>query len=442
MLLRHGKVAAEGWWEPYGQNHPHTFFSLSKSFTSTGIGLAVAEGLLTVEDPVLSFFPDDGPANPSEYLTAMRVKHLLTMNTGHAEDTTRQVFHGPDHNWARAFLSLPVEHQPGSWFVYNTAATYMLSAIITKLTGETLFEYLRPRLLDPLGIEDATWETDPRGISIGGTGLHARTEDIARFGQLYLQKGTWQGHQLVSKEWIAEATGAHSDNSNTQTNSDWTVGYGYQFWRNRPCGYRGDGAFGQFCIVLPEKDAVIAINSGVRDMQAVMDKVWEHLLPAMEPVALPDNPQALAELREKLAALTLPLPEGQPTSPAATHCSGQTYLLENNELNLKSVAVTFGSDLTSVVVEDERGTHMVEVGYGAWHKGTSDVHGNLEQAVAACGAWTSDDIYEVRICFCEGEFCLVLHFDFEGDTLRLAYEPNVAWGNPTKSIITGQRTHT
>src|SRR6266487_3455774 len=148
MLLRHGNVAAEGWWAPYGPQSPHSLYSLSKSFTSTGIGLAVAEGLLTVADAVLKFFPDDAPANPSENLKAMRVRHLLSMNTGHKEDTTSHVFRGGDDNWARAFLSLPVEYQPGTWFVYNTTATYMLSAIITKLTGEALLDYLRPRLFD------------------------------------------------------------------------------------------------------------------------------------------------------------------------------------------------------------------------------------------------------------------------------------------------------
>jgi CubicO group peptidase (beta-lactamase class C family) len=158
---------------------------------------------------------------------------------------------------------LPVEHQPGSWFVYNTAATYMISAIITKLTGKTLLDYLRPRLLDPLGIVGATWEADPRGISLGGTGLHATTEDIARFGQLYLQIGVGEGKRIISQEWIAEATTAHSDNSNTQTNPGWTVGHGHQFWLNRTGSYRGDGAFGQYCIVMPEQDTVIAMVSGV-----------------------------------------------------------------------------------------------------------------------------------------------------------------------------------
>src|SRR4030095_10172429 len=166
MLLRHGNVAAEGWWAPYGPETPHSLYSLSKSFTSTAIGLAIAEGRLTVDDLVLKFFPDEAPAKPSENLKAMRVRHLLSMNTGHKEDTTRPIFRGPDDNWVRAFLSLPVEYQPGTWVVYNTAAPYILSAINTKLTDESLLDYLRPRLIDPLGIENPRWETDPRGINL------------------------------------------------------------------------------------------------------------------------------------------------------------------------------------------------------------------------------------------------------------------------------------
>jgi CubicO group peptidase (beta-lactamase class C family) len=210
MLLRHGQVAAEGWWAPCGPDGAHSLCSLSKRFTSTGIGLAVAEGLLSVDDAVLDVFPDDAPANPGERLQSMRVRHLSAMNTGHHVATTRSVFWGADDDWVRAFLSLPVEHEPGSWFVCNTAATYMLSAIISNLTGETLLDCLRPRLLDPLGIEGATWEEDPRGISLGGTGLHARTEDIARFGQLYLQKGHWAGKRIVSCEQATRAVTTRS----------------------------------------------------------------------------------------------------------------------------------------------------------------------------------------------------------------------------------------
>ncbi len=462
MLLRHGNVAAEGWWTPYGPQSPHSLYSLSKSFTSIAIGLAVAEGLLTVDDPVLEFFPDDAPANPSENLKAMRVRHLLSMNTGHHEDTTRQVFQDhyqhnlfgreahrkantaghvfgyEDDNWPRVFLSLPVEHQPGTWFVYNTGATYMLSAIITKLTGQPLLDYLRPRLFDPLGIENSTWETDPRGVSIGGTGLHIKTEDIARFGQLYVQKGLWDGKRILAEEWIVEATKATSDNSNTQTNPDWTVGYGYQFWRCRHNCYRGDGAFGQYCIVMPEQDAVLAIISGVRDMQAVLDKVWEHLLSAMQPEALPADPHAYGELCDKLAVLSLPLPKGQPSSPRAEQWWGKTYTLERNELQLESVAITFGDEGSTLIVRDERGEHQIRVSYATWLKGTTDVRGYGDEPVAACGAWTAEDTYKVQVCYDEGVFCPVFRFHYTSGELHLDVEPNVFWGSTTVRTITGR----
>lgn len=437
-LLRHGNIVAEGWWTPYGPQLPHSLYSLSKSFTSTGIGLAVAEGLLTVDDPVLKFFPDDAPANPSENLKAMRVRHLLSMNTGHKEDTTGHVFQSEDDNWPRAFLSLPVECRPGAWFVYNTAATYMLSAIITRLTGKPLLDYLRTRLLDPLGIENPTWETDPRGVNIGGSGLHIKTEDIARFGQLYLQRGLWNGRRLLPEAWVAEATSAHSDNSNTQANPDWTVGYGYQFWRCRHGAYRGDGAFGQFCIVMPEQDAVLAIISGVRDMQAVLDKVWEHLLPAMQPEELPANPHAYGELRDKLATLSLSPAKGQPLSPRAEQWSGKTYKLESNDLKLESVAIKFGSERSTLILRDERGEHAVQAGCGAWLKGTIDMHGHGDESVAACGAWTAEDTYEVRVCYYEGELCPVFRFHFTNGELQLETEPNVSWDAPTVTTITGR----
>jgi CubicO group peptidase (beta-lactamase class C family) len=179
------------WWPKDGGRHthpntPHVLFSLSKSFTSTAVGLAVAEGYLSVEDPVLSFFPDDAPATVNDNLAAMRVRHLLSMSTGHVEDTTGSLFAQPDGNWVRGFLACPVEHVPGTHFLYNTGASYMLSAIVHKVTGQRMLHYLQGRLFEPLGIEDATWETCPRGIDVGGFGLSVKTEDIARFGQLYL----------------------------------------------------------------------------------------------------------------------------------------------------------------------------------------------------------------------------------------------------------------
>ena len=155
--------------------------------------MAIAEGKLSLDDEVLKFFPDDAPAEPSGNLKAMRVSDLLRMSTGHQAEPPRTA----EQPWAKTFLAQPVPFKPGTHFLYNTSATYMLSAIVQKATGKTVLDYLRPRLFEPLGIEKPTWETSPQGISTGGYGLSIRTEDIARFGQLYLQKGKWQGKQLV-----------------------------------------------------------------------------------------------------------------------------------------------------------------------------------------------------------------------------------------------------
>ena len=300
MLVRHGHVVAEGWWTPYAPAIPHMLYSLSKSFTSSAVGLAVDEGLLSIDDTVLSFFPDEAPETVSENLAAMRVRHLLSMNTGHADDTTQHIRESADPNWARTFLARPVEHEPGTYFLYDSGASYMLSAIVQKLTGKTLVEYLRPRLFEPLGIENPVWETCPRGINTGGWGLFLKTEDIACFGQMYLQKGVWQGQRIVPASWVEVATAYHSDNSRNET-IDWQQGYGFQFWRSQHNAYRGDGAFGQYCVVMPDQDAVFVATAGVENMQSVLDLVWKHLLPAMAAESLPADPNAAGALGAALA---------------------------------------------------------------------------------------------------------------------------------------------
>lgn len=428
MILRHGKVVAEGWWDPYKPDYPHMLFSLSKSFTSSAIGIAVTEGLLSVDDPVLTFFPDDAPADPSDNLKAMTVKHLLSMNTGHHDDTTGAVWRAENDNWPRTFLSLPVEHEPGTWFVYNTAATYMLSAIITQLTGEFLIDYLRPRLFEPLGIENPTWDADPQGRSVGGSGLHITTDDIARFVQMYLQQGEWNGRQILTPEWVAEATFAHSDNSNTQTNPDWSVGYGYQFWRCRHNAYRGDGAFGQYGLVLPEQDVAIAITSGLRDMQEIMDLVWEHLLPAIHAEALPADSAAQDALATKLASLSLPVAVGERTSPNASILVGKTFTLADNELKARSLAVTDREDGNTLTIESESDTLAVNAGRDIWVAGHSSGRGNGVERVAASAAWTDAETLEVRVCFTESETCPIFRIRVGENGVTLDIDPNVGWG--------------
>lgn len=299
MLVRHGHVVAEAWWSPEAADKPHVLWSLSKSFTSTAIGLAVAEGKLSIDDPVLKFFPEFAPAMPSDNLKLMRVRDLLTMTAGHETEVNLR----SETQWRRAFLAHEVPHKPGTHFQYNTPATYMLSAILQTVTGQTVLEYLEPRLFAPLGIKSPRWDTSPEGISLGGYGLFLRTEEIAKFGQLYLQRGKWQGQQLVPAEWIEQATSKQVSNGDDPA-SDWNQGYGFQFWRCRHDAFRGDGKDGQFCIVLPEQDAVVAITANTRDLQAELNIVWDELLPAFYDTPLPENEDAEAALLDAIGNLT------------------------------------------------------------------------------------------------------------------------------------------
>jgi len=300
MLVRHGHVVAEGWWKPEAPEKLHVMHSLSKSFTSTAVGLAVAEGKLSIDDPVLKFFPEDAPAEPSAKLTAMRVRDLLTMSTGH-EVEAKFTTNAP---WVQTFLAHPVPHKPGAHFLYNTPGSHMLAAIVGKVTGQTVLDYLKPRLFEPLGIENPEWGTSPQGNTLGGWGLKIRTEDIAKFGQVYLQKGKWNGKQLLPASWVEQATSKQVSNGSDPA-KDWDQGYGFQFWRCRHGAYRGDGKDGQFCIVLPEQDAVIAITANTRDMQAQLNVVWDKLLPALHAKRLPANKQEQTKLQQTLANLAV-----------------------------------------------------------------------------------------------------------------------------------------
>ncbi len=438
MLVRHGCVAAEAWWAPYGPEHPHTLFSLSKSFTSTAVGLAVAEGRLTVEDPVIEFFPEHAPKKVSANLAAMRVRHLLTMNTGHEKDTTGALWRHVDCSWARTFLQRPVEHAPGTKFVYNSGATYMLSAIVQKLTGQPLLQYLTPRLFEPLGITGATWESCPEGINAGGWGLSIKTEDIARFGQMYLQGGVWQGRQIVPAAWVAEATAKQTSNGD-KPDSDWEQGYGYQFWRCRHNGYRGDGAFGQFCVVLPEQDTVLAMTAGLMDMQVVLNLVWEHLLPAMTAASLPEDRSAQVALNEKLAGLAIAPPAGAPTAPDAAEASGQWYPFPENPQKVKAVRLDFGPDAAVLAVRDGQGEHRLTCGYGEWVWGetTLDAWDGQPRKVAAAGAWTDANTFTVRPCFYETAFTPTITCKFADHTLSYRFRANAAFGPRTRPELVG-----
>jgi len=437
MIVRHGQVVAEGWWSPYAAAEPHMLFSLSKSFTSTAVGLAIADGKLSVEDPLLRFFPDESPAEPSTNLKAMRVRDLLTMSTGHHDEDIKDFPFNADDSVVKKFLTLPVTHKPGTFFVYNTPATYMLSAIVQKVTGQTVLDYLRPRLFEPLGIDHPTWNASKQGISLGGFGLSIRTEDIAKFGQLYLQKGQWQGKQLVPAAWVEDATSRHMSNGSSPT-SDWEQGYGYQFWRCRHGFYRGDGAHGQFCIVMPQYDAVIAITSGTRDMGSVMNLVWDRIIPALKATPLAADRAAHDKLAAKLATLTLKPQTGAPSSTQAGTFTGKRYTFATNPESIESLMVdsaTAGGDVSFTIRSAGVDQHLT-ASAGAWRKGSLLIKGAAEP-IAASGGWTADDTYALKIARYRTPFATSYRFHFTGEQLVVDTEQNVGAADTRLAHFTG-----
>jgi len=276
-VVRHGHVVGEATWAPYERDEPTALYSVSKSFTSLAVGIAIGEGRFGLDDRVIDLVPEAAPAEPSAHLAELRVRHLLTMTTGHTSEV--ELWEG---DWARDTLAAELMYAPGTHWMYNTPATHLLSLIVQTHTGERLLDYLRPRLFEPLGFVDPTWLQSPSGVDAGGFGLSIRPEELAAFGQLLLQRGTWKGRQLVPAEWIDEAT--RWQVANDAGGSDWNQGYGFQFWRCRHGAYRGDGAFGQYIVVMPEHDAVVAITGGLPDMQLPLDALWAELLPAFDAV--------------------------------------------------------------------------------------------------------------------------------------------------------------
>ena len=302
MVLQHGKVLEE---KQFAPDTAHIMNSVSKTFTSTAVGFAISEGLLSLDDRIVDLFPESVPdtleATAAERLGRITVRHLLTMNCGHGTDPTYAVRQG-DGDWIRAFMSWPIDYEPGTCYCYNSLGTYLLSAAVQKVTGQKVVDYLEPRLWAPLGMEKPFWQESPAGINTGGWGLYLRTEDMARMGLCLLNGGKFCGKQVIPADWVKEmsanqvpSVGAGLNENQMKEilsahpdipyflpeNSDWVQGYGYQMWRCRHNAFRADGANGQYIIVLPEKDAVIVTTAHVQNMQKEINLIWDHILPAL-----------------------------------------------------------------------------------------------------------------------------------------------------------------
>jgi Beta-lactamase len=381
IFLRHGKVIAEGWWDPYKSTLRQTLYSTSKTFTSTAVGFAVSENKLKLTDKVISFFPNDLPGSISPFLAALTVRDVLIMADGMDPDPTHDVA-SKNHNWVKGFLATPIIYKPGTVFLYNSMGSFMLSAIVQKVSGQKLIDYLKHRLFDPLGISGMDWEENLLGVNTGGWGLRLRTEDMAKMGQLYLQKGIWNGNQVVPAAWIEEATTEkiiqHPELAQSaKDSSDWEQGYGYQIWRCRHHAYRADGAYGQYIIVFPELDAVLAIQSETGNMQSELNLVWDYLLPAIKKNKLPEDQKSQIALKVKLNTLTIQPETGSFTSLTNNKQTNKTYIFEPNENQIGSLVLDIKDSICHLVLNTGSDTYNLNFGAGKWKTGQTNKPGPL-----------------------------------------------------------------
>lgn len=402
MVLRHGHVVAEGWWAPHTPERARLLYSLSKCFTSTALAFALTEGLVDLDDTVMSYFPEFSDQITDPRSRAITLRHLASMTSGHDHDMLADAVERDRDGLVRGFLLVPPDEQPGSVFAYSQPCTYTLAAIIQRRAGERLSEYLRPRLLEPLGVAEVGWQCRPAGQELGFSGMFARTEDVAKLGQLYLQRGRWGEDQLIPERYVELATSAQIGTP-AMENVDWQQGYGYQFWMSRH-GYRGDGAFGQFCLVLPEQDAVVAMTGGTEEMQAVLNHAWAHLLPGLGSVS-PDE-GALPDLEERLRGLHLPAPYAQPSPTNWEDWTAAPFSVTpakdpTNGAVLTSVAVARVGDRLVVTLSEPDNSVTFAVANSEWLVSEPrDAHGDLVP-VAASGGWLDDQTLGIEVIFLE-----------------------------------------
>jgi CubicO group peptidase (beta-lactamase class C family) len=404
MVVRHGHVVAEGWWSPYSPERKHLLYSISKSFTAAAAAFAQAEGLLHLDDTLVSHFPEIDADVLDPLSRAITLRHLASMASGHDTDVVDEAWSRDPGEPVRGFLLTRPDHDPGTVFAYNQPCTYSLAAVIQRRSGLSLTDYLRSRLFDPLGIGEVGWQSWPPGRQLGFTGLHARTEDVAKLGLLHLQRGRWGERQLLPEDWVAQAT-TRQIATPDGPNPDWAQGYGFQFWMARH-GYRGDGAFGQFCVVLPEHDTVLATTACTEEMQAVLDAAWTHLLPGLGRAGR--DPDAQARLDDRLAGLALPpcVAEALPadwepwlSAPFATAADipGTTTMG-----SLTAVAVgRDGANRPTLTLVEADDAVTVPVGVGGWTVSEPPVSDGSPLPLAASGGWWDDHTLRARVVFLE-----------------------------------------
>ena len=422
MVVRHGKVVAELHPTPFRAEDAHTLYSASKTFTSLAVGIAIDENLLRLDDRVMTFFPDKRTGHVSDEMAAMTVRDLLMMASGVKPDWTMR---NNSTDWVKDWLAKPVDDKPGSLFQYDSMCTFMLSAIVQRVTGSSVLEYLQKRLFAPMHITVADWETSPDGINTGGWGLRVQAETMAKLGLLLLNKGNWNGEQLISADYVTAACSRLIDGGAKETvpPTDGNQGYGYQVWQSKwPGSFRADGAMGQYTVVVPQEDLVVVILGMKLYGHEELACIWNQLMPGLKATPLRPENKLQKKLDKLCANASLQLPQGKKGK-------NQSILLhlESNKFGIREIGLFGGTAEKTMEVEYEtQDSESFVLGYGQWCYTALNGHPyysinaiNRMQGfahgftAAAAYAWTSPSTLEVRVHYVDWISGLKFVFDFE-----------------------------
>lgn len=460
LLYRQGAVVLEAFWGPYSARRTHVQHSATKSWTATAVGLLIDDGRLALDDKVVSFFPESCPQPISANLAAMTVEDLLTMRTGHKRGISGGDWRNLQSSWVQAFLNEPVDEPPGQSFIYSSASSFMLSAIVTQVSGQTVHALLQERVLDHLGVDQLAWDLAPGGFNSGGNGLSCTSEDSLKFGVLHLNQGQWYGRQLLSAQWVAEATRNQVEDvwmgefdgkqylprDKNSPNSAQREGYGYQWWMTERGGYYASGVFGQQCMVLPDKDTVIVFTCGLRlGEKRLHSALWQHLYPALGRHAA-DPLADQAKLDTLVAGLHLPTLQGLNSSPASSALQGR-FAVQPNEDGVLEIGFDFQDGHCDFTLLDHRGTHHVRAGFEQPIETLTSITGNYlhhqyqpeQTPVIARACWGAEGELLMDWRFVETAFGDYVRCQVHDGRLRFDRGVNTNAGALQRPTLTGTR---
>lgn len=410
MVLRHGQVAVEWYNEPYNKDTPHQVYSVSKSFTSTAIGFAISEGHIDLETKVLDIFPDYAPKKPDKRFQKLTVRNLLRMSSGKQPSFLSDK---AKIDWIEDYINSPWVFEPGEKFLYINENIFMLSAIINRVTGMCMRDYLDTRLFKPLGIDYPFWETDRNGVEAGGWGLYLKTEDLAKFTLCYLQGGKYNGVQVIPEEWAREATKKQIDNPQNRPGTDSSYGYGYCFWKNSVTenSFRADGMFSQFGIGIPEYDAAVIVTSAITEETDCLEFLFKYFPRAfcenddeasienqhIEPLYISDRSLKEAEIENRYIKFRKKHLLNLIGFEMSVLPMAITYMLTDKPGNIDMVKFSFNETDCTMEWTEKTETNTITLGLDARYRYSKMRLGGIDFTVCANARWLDDESLLVTI---------------------------------------------